>query len=75
MELAFVQKLFDDLARGEYGSVARAKAIVATEQGAYRFDLVFGRVDCFRHEKGVQESRVVVIGDGLDRLAIQDKLG
>jgi G3E family GTPase len=75
MELALVQKLFDDLARGEYGTVARAKAIVATEQGAYRFDLVFGRVDCVRHEKDVQDSRVVVIGDGLDRLAIQDKLG
>jgi G3E family GTPase len=75
MELSFVQRLFDDLARGDCGTVARAKAIVATEQGTYRFDLVFGRVDRVRHEKVVQESRVVVIGKGLDRQAIQDKLG
>jgi G3E family GTPase len=75
MELALVQKLFVDLARGGYGTVARAKAIVATEQGAYRFDLVFGRVDCVPHEMAVQDGRVVVIGEGLDRQAIQDKLG
>ena len=74
-ELSLVQRLFDDLARGEYGTVARAKAIVATEQGTYRFDFVFGRVDSVRHEKAVQESRVVVIGKGLDRQAILDKLG
>lgn len=75
MERALVQKLFVDLARGGYGTVARAKAIVATEQGAYRFDLVFGRVDCVPHEMAVQDGRVVVIGEGLDRQAIQDKLG
>ncbi len=74
MELALVQRFFDDLARGEYGTVARAKAIVATEQGTYRFDLVFGRVNSVRHEKAVQNSRVVVIGQGLDRQAIQGKL-
>ena len=75
MELALVQKLFDALARGGYGAVARAKAIVATEQGTYRFDLVFGRVDSVPHERAAQDSRVVVIGKGLDRQAIQNKLG
>jgi G3E family GTPase len=75
MELTLVQTLFDDLARGGYGTVARAKAIVATEQGTYRFDLVFGRVDSVPHEKAVQTGRVVVIGKGLDRQSIQDKLG
>jgi G3E family GTPase len=75
MELTLVQQLFDDLARGGYGTVARAKAIVATEQGTYRFDLVFGRVDSVPHEMAVQAGRVVVIGEGLDRQAIQDKFG
>ena len=75
MELALVQMLFDDLARGGYGTVVRAKAIVATEQGTYRFDLVFGRVDSVPHEKAVQDGRVVVIGEGLDRQSIQDELG
>jgi G3E family GTPase len=75
MELALLQKLFDDMAKGEYGSVVRAKSIVATEQGHYRFDLVFGKVDSIRHEMNVQFSRLVVIGKGLDRQAMQDRLG
>jgi G3E family GTPase len=71
MELALVKRLFDDLAQGCYGTVARAKAIVATDQGAFRFDLVFGRVHSVPHEKAVLDSRVVVIGQGLDRQSIQ----
>jgi G3E family GTPase len=62
---------FDELARGLYGSVVRAKAIVATDQGPYRYDLVFGRVDSMRHEKSVRDSRVVVIGNRLDSDAIR----
>jgi G3E family GTPase len=62
---------FDELARGLFGSVTRAKAIVETDQGPYRFDLVFGRVDSVRHEKSVQDSKVVVIGNELDSDAIR----
>jgi len=75
MELALMQKLFDDLAKGCYGTVARAKSIVSTEQGPYRFDLVFGKVDSVPHEKAVQDSRVVIIGNDLDRMAIESRLG
>jgi G3E family GTPase len=75
VELAVVRKLFDDLSKGGYGTVARAKSIVATEQGPYRFDLVFGRVDSVRHEQEVRDSRVVVIGTRLDRKALQERLG
>jgi G3E family GTPase len=62
VELASMRKLFDDLAKGGYGSVARAKSVVATEQGPFRFDLVYGKVDSVRHEIEVQDSSVVVIG-------------
>ena len=75
MELALMRKLFDDLAKGCYGTVARAKSIVSTEQGPYRFDLVFGKVDSVPHEKAVQDSRVVIIGTDLDRMAIESRLG
>jgi len=66
---------FDELARGLFGSVTRAKAIVETDQGPYRFDLVFGRVDSVRHEKSVQDSKVVVIGNELDSDAIRKVFG
>jgi G3E family GTPase len=75
MELAMAQRLFDDLAMGCCGTVARAKAIIATDQGTYRFDLVFGRVHSIPHEQAVLDSRVVVIGQGLERQSIQEKLG
>jgi len=61
---------FDALARGLYGSVARAKALVNTVEGPFRFDSTFGKVDMVRFEKHVEESRLVVIGEGLDAAGI-----
>ena len=71
IELAFMQRLFDDLARGTFGHVARAKALVGTSEGAYRFDSTFGKVDMVRFEKAVEESRLVVIGEGLEEASIR----
>ncbi len=64
-------KLFDDLAEGRYGDVARAKALIATEDGPYRFDSVFGRVDKARLDRQIRNSRLVVMGTGLDREAME----
>jgi G3E family GTPase len=61
---------FDDLAGGLYGSVARAKALINTAEGPYRFDSTFGKVNMVRFGKDVEESRLVVIGDGLDSAGI-----
>jgi G3E family GTPase len=66
MELALVQALFDDLSKGKFGRVVRAKALVNTSGGPYRFDSTFGTVDMARFEKTIEESRLVVIGEGLD---------
>ena len=74
MERALLQKLFDDMAKGDYGKVTRAKSIVATEQGPYRFDLVFGKVDGVRHEQEVLDSRLVVIGQELNKAALSEKI-
>jgi len=60
-------KFFDDLTRGLYGSVARAKALINTVEGPYRFDGTYGKVDRVRFEKGISDSRLVVIGKGLNK--------
>jgi G3E family GTPase len=70
-EITVVQKLFDDLSRGKFGRVARAKALVGTSTGPYRFDSTFGKIDMVRFEKDVEESRLVVIGEGLDGEGIE----
>jgi G3E family GTPase len=71
-ELTLVQKLFDDLSQGKFGRVARAKALVGTPEGPYRFDSTFGKVDMVRFEKDIEKSRLVVIGEGLDEASIRE---
>ncbi len=65
------KKLFDELAQGRCGTIARAKALVQTGQGPYRFDIVRGIADCVPFAKDVADSRLVIIGDGLNREAIE----
>jgi G3E family GTPase len=65
-DLAVLTRGLGDLAQGKYGTVVRAKALVRTEQGPYRFDIVFGKMDCVLFEKNIEDSRIVIIGQGLD---------
>lgn len=60
-----LQQLFEALAGGKFGSVARAKALVNTTDGPYRFDSSFGTVHRERFEKEVAGGRIVVIGAAL----------
>ncbi|MEJ2697388.1 MAG: GTP-binding protein [Candidatus Sulfobium sp.] len=62
--------IFDEMARGEYGDVVRAKALVQTERGPYRFDLSYGRVAEAVFQKEVTDSRLVMIGEGLKKDAV-----
>lgn len=73
-ELRLLQRLFDDLSRGTFGRVARAKALVGTTEGPYRFDSTFGKVDMVRFDKDIAEGRLVVIGEGLDEASIRKTL-
>jgi len=69
-DVAVIQKLFEDLSRGKFGRVARAKALVGTTEGPYRFDSTYGKVNRVRFEKDVAESRLVVIGEELNAAGI-----
>ena len=70
MEFASVHKLFADLSRGKFGRVVRAKALVSTANGPYRFDSAFGNVDSVRFDHEVTAGRLVVIGESLDDAGI-----
>jgi G3E family GTPase len=72
--LADFTAFFDDLAKGRFGSVARAKSLVDTLEGPYRFDSTYGKVDRVRFEKNIENSRLVVIGEGLENEAVLQKL-
>ncbi len=69
--LAEFTRFFDELAKGGFGSVVRAKALVSTLEGPYRFDSTFRNVDRVRFEKDIEDSRLVVIGEGLDRRTLE----
>jgi len=70
VEFQRLMKMFDELASGAYGRVARAKALAQTDRGPFRFDLSFGKVEEVIFGKPVEESRLVVIGEHLDKDAI-----
>jgi G3E family GTPase len=71
VDFASFNRRLNELVKGKYGTVVRAKALVQTERGPYRFDIVFGKVDSAPFEKDVEDSRIVVIGEGLKQEAIQ----
>jgi G3E family GTPase len=73
-DLAFYENFFEDLERGMYGDVVRAKGLVQTDEGAFRFDLSSGGVDCTPFEKPVADSRLVIIGKDLKRDAFPVQL-
>ena len=60
-----IEGIFRDLAAGKYGTVARAKALVATSDGPYRLDMTFGKVDAVPFVREITDSRLVVIGNRL----------
>jgi G3E family GTPase len=71
VDFDFFNKQLNELSRGKYGTVVRAKALVQTERGPYRFDIVFGKVDCAPFERNIEDSRIVIIGEGLKQEAFQ----
>jgi G3E family GTPase len=73
-KLAGLSTFFHDLAAGRYGKVVRSKALIQSEEGPYRFDVVFEKIDMVRFDKDIGESRVVVIGEGLNKPAIEKVL-
>jgi G3E family GTPase len=58
-------QLFEDLAKGTFGTIARAKALLQADEGPWRFDISYGKIDESRFEKYISEGRLVVIGRDL----------
>ena len=70
-----MEQLMNDLATGRYGKVVRAKALIATDRGPWRFDLAFGNRSSGPFAQPIADSRMVVIGEGLDSTAIGREIG
>lgn len=47
---------------------------VNTLEGPYRFDSAYGKTDRVRFEKDIENSRLVVIGEGLEAEGIRREL-
>jgi G3E family GTPase len=65
-----VRSFFDGLAKGTFGNVVRAKALLETEKGPFRFDLTYGKIDVAPFAP-VSENRIVVIGNELKEKALR----
>lgn len=66
---------FDEIPSGRFGSVVRAKALVQTDEGPYRFDLSYGKVDSTAFGRPIDDGRLVIIGEDLQREAIAQQIG
>jgi G3E family GTPase len=65
LSLGFVERLFEDMSEGRFGQVVRAKALLSTDKGPYRYDLSFSSLRGSKFEKEITENLLVVIGNGL----------
>lgn len=65
-----MERLMTDLAAGCCGNVVRAKALVATDRGPWRFDLAFGNRSSAAFPQPVADGRIVVIGEAVDGEAV-----
>lgn len=65
LSLGFVERLFKDMSEGRFGQIVRAKALLSTDKGPYRYDLSFSSINGSHFEKEITENLLVVIGNGL----------
>jgi G3E family GTPase len=64
--LEYINGIFKKMARGEFGTVMRAKALVQTDRGPYRIDFASKQTNSEAFENEVKSSRLVVIGTDLN---------
>ncbi len=67
LEYSRFKTFFGGIAAGAFGRVVRAKALVRTERGPFRFDLVYGKEEDVPFPGDIADSRLVVIGANIDR--------
>ena len=73
-DMETISTLFHNMSTGRYGDIVRAKALVNTLQGPYKFDLSFANVQGVPFEQAVASSRLVVIGRNLDKEALSSAI-
>lgn len=64
-DIDHISRFFTTLAGGECGNVVRAKGLVQTNRGPYRFDLASKQVAAVPFDQEIKDSRIVVIGTEL----------
>jgi len=64
------KRFFEAMKDGDYGNIVRAKSLVATDQGPFRFDLSFGTINAVPLVSLPGDSRLVIIGDHLEKEAL-----
>lgn len=69
-DLEAVRRFFDGLAKGTFGNVVRAKALLETEKGPFRIDMSYGKIDVLPFAP-VSANRIVVIGTELKEEALR----
>ena len=67
---SFYERLFEDMKEGVYGNIVRGKSLVCTDQGPFRFDLSYGTIDAVPLAASPGESRLVIIGEHLEKEAL-----
>src|SRR5574340_778730 len=65
------ERLFEDMKEGIYGNIVRAKSLVVTDRGPFRFDLAYGAIDAVPLAFRPGNSRLVVIGEHIEKKAIR----
>jgi G3E family GTPase len=64
------KRFFEDMKKGIYGNIVRAKSLVCTDQGPFRFDFSYGKIDTVPLALSPGESRLVIIGEHLKKEAL-----
>ncbi len=63
--LSDLEGLFNEMLKGAFGKIVRAKALIRTDNGPFRFDLSFGQLKKIAFNAPISDNRLVVIGNAL----------
>lgn len=67
-----LKKLFHEMLSGTFGNIVRAKGLVQTDSGPYRFDFAAKRINIEYFPSRIVRNRIVIIGEGIDYSSIKD---
>jgi len=71
IDFEVLSSIFEEMKNSLYGRILRAKGLFITERGNYRMDIAAGRVSAEPFGGDLHESRIVLIGEGIDEERIR----